>query len=92
MLHPGNRHPEILFDLLRRLGTPGNLTTDAHLAALAIEHHAELHSTEAARSRIGQAPTTPPQQPGGRRLAQKTRSKERRGTPAVSGAFYGPQP
>ena len=25
----------------------GNLTTDAHLAALAIEHQAELHSTDA---------------------------------------------
>jgi uncharacterized protein len=47
ILHPGNRHPEILFDLLRRLGTAGNLTTDAHLAALCIEHQAELHSTDA---------------------------------------------
>lgn len=47
ILHPGERHPEILFDLLRRLGTAGNLTTDAHLAALCIEHQAELHSTDA---------------------------------------------
>ena len=31
----------------RSLGTAGNLTTDAHLAALAIEHQAELHSTDA---------------------------------------------
>ncbi len=46
-LHPGNRHGAILFDLLRKLGTAGNLTTDAHLAALAIEHQAELHSTDA---------------------------------------------
>jgi uncharacterized protein len=45
-LHPGDRHAAILFDLLRRLGTAGNLTTDAHLAALAIEHQAELHSTD----------------------------------------------
>lgn len=47
ILHPGDRHAEILFGLLGRLGTGGNLTTDAHLAALAIEHQAELHSTDA---------------------------------------------
>ena len=46
-LHPGDRHAEILFGLLDSLGTAGNLTTDAHLAALAIEHQAELHSTDA---------------------------------------------
>jgi len=47
VLHPGDRHAEILFGLLDSLGTAGNLTTDAHLAALAIEHQAELHSTDA---------------------------------------------
>jgi toxin-antitoxin system PIN domain toxin len=47
VLHPGERHPEILFGLLEALGTAGNLTTDAHLAALAIEHQAELHSMDA---------------------------------------------
>src|SRR6266540_343203 len=47
VLHPGDRHGEILFGLLGSLGTAGNLTTDAHLAALAIEHQAELHSTDA---------------------------------------------
>ena len=47
ILHPGERHAEILFGLLDALGTAGNLTTDAHLAALAIEHQAELHSTDA---------------------------------------------
>lgn len=47
LLHPGERHGEILFGLLERLGTAGNLTTDAHLAALAIEHQAELHSNDA---------------------------------------------
>ncbi len=47
LLHPGERHASILFDLLRRLGTAGNLTTDAHLAALAIEHQAEIRSTDA---------------------------------------------
>jgi hypothetical protein len=47
LIHPGERHAGILFGLLRGLGTAGNLTTDAHLAALAIEHQAELRSTDA---------------------------------------------
>jgi toxin-antitoxin system PIN domain toxin len=46
ILDPGPRHAEILFGLLESLGTAANLTTDAHLAALAIEHQAELHSTD----------------------------------------------
>ena len=46
VLHPGDRHAEILFGLLSQLGSAGNLTTDAHLAALCIEHQAELHSTD----------------------------------------------
>jgi uncharacterized protein len=44
---PGSRHADIIFGLLEELGTAGNLTTDAHLAALCIEHQAELHSTDA---------------------------------------------
>lgn len=47
ILHPGDRHGELLFGLLEALGSAGNLTTDAHLAALAIEHQAELHTTDA---------------------------------------------
>lgn len=47
ILDPGARHAEIVFGLLESLGTAANLTTDAHLAALAIEHQAELHSTDA---------------------------------------------
>jgi uncharacterized protein len=47
ILHPGTRHADVLFGLLETLGTGGNLTTDAHLAALCIEHQAELHSTDA---------------------------------------------
>ncbi len=43
---PGERHAEILFDLLLELGVAGNLTSDAHLAALAIEYQAELVSTD----------------------------------------------
>jgi toxin-antitoxin system PIN domain toxin len=46
ILSPGDHHAEILFGLLIHLGTAGNLTTDAHLAALAIEYQAELVSTD----------------------------------------------
>jgi len=46
ILEPGRRHASIVFDLLERLGTAGNLTTDAHLAALALEHQCELCSTD----------------------------------------------
>jgi toxin-antitoxin system PIN domain toxin len=47
ILEPGRRHAAIVFDLLEKLGTAGNLTTDAHLAALAIEYQGELCSTDA---------------------------------------------
>jgi hypothetical protein len=43
---PTSRHLRILRDLVMSLGTAGNLTSDAHLAALAIEHGAELCSSD----------------------------------------------
>jgi toxin-antitoxin system PIN domain toxin len=46
VVHPSERHAGHLRDLLMPLGTAGNLTTDAHLAALAIEHGAELCSAD----------------------------------------------
>lgn len=46
IVEPGPRHPEILFRLLRQVGVAGDLTTDAHLAALAIEHQAQIASTD----------------------------------------------
>ena len=46
-VQPGPRHLEIAFDLLRQAGVAANLTTDAQLAALAIEHQGELHSNDA---------------------------------------------
>jgi toxin-antitoxin system PIN domain toxin len=42
--HPTARHAGVLAGLLREAGAAGNLTTDAHLAALAIEHSAEIVS------------------------------------------------
>ncbi len=44
IVHPTARHAAILRELLTQAGTAGNLTSDAHLAALAIEHGAELCS------------------------------------------------
>ena len=46
IVHPGPRHLAVLRELLMPLGTGGNLTSDAHLAALAIEHGAELCSSD----------------------------------------------
>ncbi len=46
-LSPGDEHWRILRDLLGETGTAGNLTTDAHLATLAIERGAVLCSTDA---------------------------------------------
>ncbi len=47
VVHPTDRHAAVLRSLLAPLGTAGNLTTDAHLAALSIEHGAELCSADA---------------------------------------------
>jgi uncharacterized protein len=41
---PTARHAGLLRGLLLETGTAGNLTTDAHLAALGIEHGAEIVS------------------------------------------------
>lgn len=42
VVRPGPQHWPLLRSLLDPLGTAGNLTTDAHLAALALEHRATL--------------------------------------------------
>lgn len=46
VIHPTERHAAHLRRLLEPLGTAGNLTSDAHLAALAIEHGGELCSAD----------------------------------------------
>jgi predicted nucleic acid-binding protein len=47
IIHPGDQHLNSWSSLLRKIGTAGNLTTDAHLAALAIERGLVLHTTDA---------------------------------------------
>jgi toxin-antitoxin system PIN domain toxin len=44
VIHPTERHAAVLARLLIGAGRGGDLVTDAHLAALAIEHGAELGS------------------------------------------------
>jgi len=44
VVHPGARHAALLGRFLLGAGSAGNLTNDAHLAALAIEHGATLGS------------------------------------------------
>jgi len=46
IVEPTSAHPATLRRLLEPVGTAGNLATDAHLAALAIEHGAELCSSD----------------------------------------------
>jgi len=46
LLNPGERHWEILRDMMTKGQARGPLVTDAHLAALAIEHGAALATTD----------------------------------------------
>ena len=46
VIAPGARHWPILYRLLEATGTAGNLISDAHLAALALEHGATVCSTD----------------------------------------------
>lgn len=47
IVNPSSRHLDLLESLAAAVGTIGSLATDLHLAALAIEHQAELHSNDA---------------------------------------------
>lgn len=47
VVHPTERHPIVLRELLTAVGTGGNRVPDAHLAALAVEHGATLCSRDA---------------------------------------------
>ncbi len=41
-----NGHWAVLRQLLRAVGTAGNLTSDAHLAAMAVERGSDVYSTD----------------------------------------------
>jgi toxin-antitoxin system PIN domain toxin len=46
IVSPGPRHAELVFGFLRTVGKGGNLTTDAHLAALAIESRGVIYTSD----------------------------------------------
>jgi len=46
LVQPGPAHWEVLRLLIEQAGTAGNLSNDAHLAALAIEHNCTLCSAD----------------------------------------------
>lgn len=50
--HPPQTHFQTWSGLLQQLGSAGNLTTDSHLAALAIDRGLILHTTDADFSRF----------------------------------------
>lgn len=63
LVHPTARHPYLLADLLDGVGVGGNLVNDAHLAALALEHRAEIVSYDTDFARFPGVRCSPPPQP-----------------------------
>ena len=53
LISPGERHWPIFRNLLNTTGSAGNLTSDVHLAALAIEYGAEIYSADYDFRRFG---------------------------------------
>jgi uncharacterized protein len=64
IVHPTERHLELLRGLITPLGTAGNLTADAHLAGLAIEYGAQLCSCDPDFSRFADLNWSDPLRPG----------------------------
>lgn len=60
---PGDRHRQILADMVTRTRPVANLVPDAHLAALAIEHGLTLATTDAGFARFHGLRTLDPSQP-----------------------------
>jgi toxin-antitoxin system PIN domain toxin len=60
VVEPTPRHLDILGGILRETGTAANLVTDAHLAAIAVEHGAEICSFDADFSRFRGVRWRPP--------------------------------
>lgn len=52
VIQPGDQHWSLFQQMLRSGHAVGNLVSDAHLAALAVEHNCVLHSTDADFSRF----------------------------------------
>lgn len=54
LLSPTPRHAELLQSLVGTVGVGGNLVNDAHLAALAVEHRADVVSFDRDFERFGE--------------------------------------
>lgn len=46
LVAPRSGHWSVLRNLIEQSGTAGNLTSDAHIAALALEHGCPIYSTD----------------------------------------------
>ena len=64
---PGEQHWPVLHNLLRTTGSAGNLTSDAHVAALAIEQGATIFSADHDFKRFPGIRHVNPLEPGGSR-------------------------
>lgn len=51
LIEPGPGHASQFFRLIQEIGTAGNLTTDAHIASLAMEWNATVYSADTDFSR-----------------------------------------
>jgi toxin-antitoxin system PIN domain toxin len=60
VVNPTSRHLDVLGGLLGGTGTAGNLVSDAHLAALAVEHDAEVVSFDPDLGRFAGVRSTRP--------------------------------
>ena len=52
LINPGSKHFETFSKQLKEINVAGNMTTDAHLASLAIEYQATLYSNDSDFSRF----------------------------------------
>jgi hypothetical protein len=62
LVHPTPRHASLLRGIVSAAGTAGNLTTDAHLAALSLEYGATICSYDADFSRFAGITVVTPEQ------------------------------
>jgi uncharacterized protein len=64
IVHPTERHPAVLRRMLEAVGIGKNFTMDAHLAALAVEHNAEVCSADSDFARFPGVRWVDPLAPG----------------------------
>src|ERR1035441_6766316 len=90
-VNPGPRHAELAFSFLRTEGKGGNLTTDAHLAALAIEANATLHTADTDFLRFPGLRWINPLSGGGTRGQTGLPANFRQRAPEIHGSLVSPR-